>query len=845
MLSAKEVFLTAVSLKLKTSEVFLKIICYFTNLFFMKNIMKRLFYFLLLSILFSPPLLLAQVDQLKNMSPEELKKKASEMGYSEEDYLKYQQLKQQTSDVKEKVDTSGYSKAPQNVVPPAPKSADAFVVPAFQGRQYADSLPAFGYNIFTYSPTTFEPSVNIPAPKNYVVGPGDEIVISLWGATQIVHKLTVAKDGSIYIPDVGLVPVNGLTLNNLKARLFDRLSKVYSSLAVDVKSGGGTSLDVSTGRLRSVKVYVLGEINKPGGYTLPSLSTAFTVLYYSGGPTLNGSLRNVKILRDGRSVSEIDIYNYLLKGDKSYDVNLEDGDIVFVSPAGKRVAAAGTILRPAIYELKNDETLRDLIKFSGSLTFNTYYQRVHVERVVPFEQREQYKENILNLDVNFNSISSLKNSVYKLEDGDVISFLSVNKRPENRIDISGNVRKPGAYELLGSNMTVRDLVQKADNFFPDTFTDEAILIRTLPSEKKEAISFNLKKAMEGDPVNNLVLQNRDEVRIFNIENFHPTRMVEIIGEIKIPGKYPRFENMTVTDLIVLSGGLTEKAQMKNIGISRLDKNNSDVYYKEFSIDLPMNYWEVSPEQNFILKDYDRVFVKSDTAKNFENKMVVLKGEVQFPGSYSLTKRDEKLSDLINRAEGFKNGAYKEGIYINRYNNLFEKSETSLPADTFKQNLYNKPIYNKKILADFSNRIPVDWEEVEKNYNSISNIIMLPGDEINVPKDPGIVYVMGEVGIPSNVPYKKGAGLSYYIENAGGYSTSAAEGKEVVILPNGKKWAASGFFLISDPPILSGSTIFVPTYLEQKTDAWPVIRDLITVISTTVIVILTVYTLTKK
>ena len=807
--------------------------------------MKRFIYFFLLSTLFFPSILLAQLDQLKNMSPEELKKKASEMGYSEEDYLKYQQLKQQTTEVKEKVDTSGYYKAPQNVIPPAPKSPLDFIVPAFQGREKADSLPAFGYNIFTYAPTTFEPSVNIPAPKSYVVGPGDEIVISLWGATQIVHKLTVAKDGSIYIPDVGIVNVNGLTIKDLKIRLFDRLSKVYSSLNVDVKGQGGTNLEVSTGRLRSVKVYVLGEINKPGGYTLPSLSTAFTVLYYSGGPTLNGSLRNVKILREGRSVSEIDVYNYLLKGDKSLDVNLEDGDIIFVPPAGKRVAASGSILRPAIYELKNDETLRDLIKFSGSLTFNAYYQRVHVERIVPFEQREQYRENILNLDVNFNSISSLKNSNYNLEDGDVISFLSINKRPENRVDIKGNVRKPGTYELSGPNMTVKDLVQKADSLFPNTFTDEAIIVRTLPSEKKEVISFNLKKAMEGDPVDNLVLQNRDSVRIFNIENFHPTRSVEILGEVKQPGKYPRFENMTITDLIVLSGGLTEKAQTENIGVSRLDTNSSDSFYKEFTVNLPLNYWEVSPRQNFILNDYDRVFVKSDTAKNFENKVVVLQGEIQFPGSYSLIKRGERLSDLINRAAGFKNSAYKEGIYVNRYNSLFERSENSLMSDTVMQNLYNRPIFNKKVLSDFSNRIPINWDEVEKDYNSISNIILQPGDEVNVPKDPSIVYVMGEVGMPSSVPYKKGAGLSYYIDNAGGYTRLAAEGKEVVILPNGKTWSTSGWFFIPNPPILSGTTIFVPTYFEQKTDAWPIIRDIITVVSTATIVILTVLSLTKR
>jgi protein involved in polysaccharide export with SLBB domain len=470
---------------------------------------------------------------------------------------------------------------------------------------------------------------------------------------------------------------------------------------------------------------------------------------------------------------------------------------------------------------------------------------VHVERVIPFEQRDKYKENILSLDVNFNNVSSLLNSGYKLEDGDVITFLAINKRPENRIDIVGSVRNPGPYELSGSNMTIKDLVLKADGLFPETFMDEAILIRTLPSEKKEIISFNLQKAMNEDPEDNLTLQNRDEVKIFNVENFHPTRTVEIIGEVKNPGKYSRADNMTVTDLIVLSGGLTEKAHTENIEISRLDTNTSDIYYKEFTIDLPWNYWEVTPQGNFMLQDYDRVFVKSDTAKNFENKVVALQGEIQFPGSYSLIRRGERLSDLINRADGFKNSAYKEGIYVNRYNNLFEKSEKSLLPDTIRQNLYNRPIFNKKVLADFSNRIPVNWEEVEKNYNSISNIILQPGDEINVPKDPKIVYVMGEVGLPSNVPYKKGEGLSYYIENAGGYSTLAADGKEVVILPNGKTWSRSGWFFMPDPPILSGSTIFVPTYMEQKSDAWPVIRDIITVISTTTVVILTVINLTKK
>jgi len=808
--------------------------------------MKQLILFYFTFFFFLPAVLFAQLDQLKNLSPDELKKKALEMGYTEEDFLKYQQVKHPTPTVVTgKSDSVETERLPQIVSPPVPKAPQEFLLTAFQGREFAETLPAFGYNIFTYVPSTFQPPVNIPAPKSYMVGPGDEIIISLWGATQMVNKLVVANDGSIYIPDVGLVNVSGLTLKELKSRLFERLSKVYASLNIDVKGQGGTSLEVSTGKLRSVKVYCLGEITKPGGYTLPALSTSFTALYYSGGPTLNGSLRNVKILRNGKTVTEIDFYDYILRGDKTTDVNLEDGDILFIPPAGKRVAASGSVLRPAIYEIKNNETLGDLLNFSGGITFNGYFQRVHLERIVPFDQRDQHKGNILSLDVNFNTINSLRNSNYKLEDGDVVNILSIDRRPENRIAVSGDVQKPGTYELSGPEMTVRDLIQKADGIFPDAFMDEAILFRILPSRKKEVLSFNLKKALDGDPENNYVLQNLDEVKIFNNESFHTTRFVEILGEVKKPGKYIRYENMNLTDLIVLAGGVTERAFTNNIEISRLDTNSSDVYYKTFSINLPKNYWNASSKENFTLNDYDRVFIKSDTVLNFENKVVNVQGEVRFPGSYSLLKNGERLSDLIDRAEGFKNSAYKEGIYVNRYNSLFEKTEQSVGLDSSKENFYNKPVFNKKTFADFSNRIPVNWAEVEKNSNAISNIILQPGDEIVVPKDPQIIYVLGEVGVPSNVPYKKGGSLSYYIENAGGYATNAAKGKEIVILPNGKKWSTSGWFFIPDPPITSGSTIFIPTFFEEKTDSWPVIRDVFTVISTTTIVILTVINLTKK
>ncbi len=244
-----------------------------------------------------------------------------------------------------------------------------------------------------------------------------------------------------------------------------------------------TNLDVSTGTLRTVKIYVLGEVNKPGGYTLPSLSTSFTALYYSGGPTLSGSLRNIKIIRNGQTISVIDLYSYLTQGDKSKDVNLEDGDIIFVPPVGERAALAGEVFRPAIYELKKDDRLKDLLNYAGGLNYNSYFERVHIERIIPFDQRKEFRNNIMDIDLNFNSVDDLRNSNNNLVDGDIVNILKINNKPENRVTIGGKVKKPGVYELTSSLMTIQDLIYRADSLSPDAFREKAILIRTLPKRK--------------------------------------------------------------------------------------------------------------------------------------------------------------------------------------------------------------------------------------------------------------------------------------------------------------------------------------------------------------------------
>ena len=795
--------------------------------------MKRYLYLILL------PILLLPLTMANAQSPAQIQQKAAEMGYnlSTEQVQQYEAA-QSASGTAAKA--APPAQAAQAVTPPAPAPSSAYTVGEFANRGSASSLPAFGYNVFTYSPTTFQPSLNVPTPTNYVVGPGDEIIISLWGETQLVQDLVVSKNGDIFVPNVGLVSVNGLTMNQLRDKLFERLSKVYSSLAGGGKEGARTHLNVSTGQLRSVKIYVLGEVAKPGGYTLPALSSAFTALYYSGGPTINGTLRDVEVLRNGKVIDDIDLYNYLIKGDQSEDIRLNDGDIVFVPPVGKRVAITGSVFRPSVYELLKGESLRDLLKFASGLNFNAFYQTVHVERVIPFAQRADYRNNLLNIDLNFKSVDELTQSSFALDDGDVVSILSINDRPQNRVTISGDVKQPGVYELVDSAMTVRDLVMKADSIFPDAFLGKALLTRTLPSEKKELIAVDLGKALEGDPASNLVLKNRDSVQIFRDENFYPTRSVEITGEVKLPGTYTRMKNMTLTDLIITAGGLTDFATTKNIEIARMDTVNSDIFATKYTVNLPEDYWNTRREDDFLLKDFDRVLVKPDSSK--ENmRTVTVSGEVAFPGTYTILYRGERLSDIIRRAGGFKESAYTPGIFLVRNNPELNLLKSVSIPDTALMRIYQgQPLIDRsRFNAEFGQRVPILWKNIEGDTNSIYNLDLMPGDRLVVPTNPGTITVAGDVELPSTVPYKRGASVRYYVKQAGGYTITSSKGNEVVVLPNGMKWESSGWFFIDNPDILPGSIIYVPSEVKESADVWPLIRDIISVVGSTAVLVLTI------
>jgi protein involved in polysaccharide export with SLBB domain len=765
------------------------------------------------------------------VSEEELRKKAGELGYDVTGATDPEAVERVTPVV-----------VKQDITPPQ-KSVSSYKVPEFENRS---GLNAYGYNIFNYSPSTFEPGLNVPVPRNYFIGPGDEIIISLWGETQLVKNFIVSKEGTIYLQEAGVITVVGLTIEEVKSKMFNILSRTYASLK-SKNPNDKTYMELTTGALRTVKVFCLGEIVRPGGYSLPSLSTAFTALYYSGGPKISGSLRNIKIIRNGEVAAKLDLYQYLTSGIISNDISLQEGDVIYVERVGKRVALQGNVFKPAIYELEPNEKFMDIIKYSGGINFNTYTERVSVDRVIPFSERKFYDKNIIKIDLNFSSKEELLESEFEFDDGDVVTLFSVNTLMENSVAISGAVKKPGTYEL-SDGMKISDLILKADSLKEEVFVEQAVLYRTLPTLKKEMFTFNLQKAIEKDPAHNFTLENRDEIQIFNHQRFFPTRSVQIYGQVNDPGSYSRLEGMTLKDLITIAGGFTFNASLENVELSRLDTSSIEKYYNTFSLKFDEEYWTSDIGEDFLLEDFDRVSIKTDP-KRKSSDVVRITGEVQFPGSYAILAEGERVADFIKRSGGFLNTAYLEGMFVkreNRFKTGAMGNQLKMIADSMSLAggaTIEVSYYDRVFLDQFSDRIPLEWEEIADDNNSIYNLMLLPGDEIVVPDDDGVVYVSGEVGVESIVPYQAGKGLDYYIEQAGGFTSNSSEGRVVVMLPNGKKWDKGGFLGSADD-ILSGTKIFVPTEISVSFNHWEVIRDITSIVASAALLVLTIQNIAK-
>ncbi len=675
---------------------------------------------------------------------------------------------------------------PSVAIPPPLKLES---VAGFHGRESIDSLiQPFGYSLFHYPPSTFVPSLSVATPSSYVLGAGDDVMITVWGETQLNYQLQVNREGNVHVPEVGPVLAQGLTVQQFRERLLRRMSAVYSGLA----GGSGRArafLDVSIGKLKTIQVLVLGEVRKPGGYGLSSMSTVLHAMYLAGGPTTEGTLRNIQVMRKGETVAGIDLYSYILKGDRSADVPLQDGDIVFVKPVTRRAAIVGRILRPAIYELLEGEHLGDLVTLAGGPRFDAYTNRLHIERIIPFNRRHEYDRDILDFDANFDTLPSLLSSPLTLETGDVVTVYGLQSRFQNRVAIGGSVNKPGPFQLL-PGMRIADLIRAADSLSLSSFSERGTLFRTLPNLRKQVFGFNPRLALAGGGQDNILLQNEDSVVIYGESQFSPRHTVRIFGAVKMPGEYPRLDEMHVADLVVMAGGLADAASVEGWELSRVDTTDTRSYARVIKIDSRTAYWEEGIPDDLALHDFDVLFIPFNPKITLQ-KFVRISGSVMYPGVYAIRSEGERVADILHRAGGLRPGAYMEA------SRLFRK-------------------FNNAGL------IPLDFRNAIEDPLARDNIVVYDGDSIHVAITEDVVYVSGEVYVPSPVLFEEGEGLSYYIRQAGGYKEEAEKSNTVVFLPGGKKWEHGD--------ILPGSTILVPRELDKPDTTLPILRDLATILA---------------
>ena len=659
-----------------------------------------------------------------------------------------------------------------------------------------DGIKVFGRDIFYSSNLTFEPSMNIATPTDYRLGPGDQVVIEVWGASEanIVQKVT--PDGYISIPDVGPIAVNGLTVQAASNRIRAKLSKIYSGMKtanVDLS----TNVKVSLGKIRTIQVNIMGEVARPGTYALSSFSTVFHALYKAGGVSPIGSLRNIKVVRGGRTVATIDVYDYILQGRSHTDIRLQEGDVILASPYEALVMIQGKIKRPMYYEMKNSESIATLINYAGGFSDDAYASSITVER-------SNAKERTIC------TVDEMHYNDFKMKDGDVVSIGAILDRYDNRVEIKGAVYRPGSYAIGQDIRTVRDLILKADGLLEEAFTNRGVLHRENPDRKLEIISVNTKGILDGTEPD-IALQKNDALFIPSIYDLEAKGTLEINGEVFAPGIFPFAANTKLEDLIIMAGGLTEAASTVRVDVTRrFTDNKSTKKQKEISETYTFSVKDgfvIEGEQGFILEPYDQVFVRR--SPGYTPKInVTINGEVEFEGNYALNERNERLSDVIKQAGGLTEFAYLEGARLERqltYEEYLQAKELMAMVVSNNKVDGNDSIVVPEVTRTYP--VGINLVEIMKNPHSAIDPVLHDGDVIIIPQLMTTVSISGSVRKPNSIVYDPKKDLKDYISEAGGYAERARKSGTFILYPNGhiKELGRNA----SAKNIIGGSTIIVP------------------------------------
>ena len=648
-------------------------------------------------------------------------------------------------------------------------------------------LTVFGRSIFSRATTQFQPVVAGPVDPDYRLGPGDQIQLILTGDVELALTPEVTREGFIFIQDVGQIFVNGLTLRDLTDRLYARLGAAYSG----VRRGGDatTTFHIALGRLRSNQVFIVGDVSLPGSYQVSSVATVFNALYSAGGPGERGSMRSIEVRRGGRLVGDVDLYDYLIRGDAVDDVRLEQGDRLFVPIVGPQVTIEGLVRRPAIYELRPGEQLRDLIAFAGGPRPDAYLRRIQIDRILPGSERTPARERVL-LDVDLQTMPHDED--FELLDGDHVTVLAIGDVRANQVVVEGHVLRPGVFELV-PDMTLSDVITRAGGLLPDAFDVVAHLIRLEEADSTYVLE-RVSLDAGGQPVPDVTLRELDRVVIFGRSQLRTSAFVSIVGEVKNPGVFSLAVGMTAEDVLLAAGGFTDRADPLTAQLVRrgngfvLGDTVAVSHQIIFDSSLPSALDLIfdgagpaaearrgQPARDIELLNGDRVFVRRLQGLRDQGD-VILSGEVLYPGPYALEVRGETVASLIRRAGGLTSYAYLEGARLVR------------------------------------NELPFGLDlEGALDGSRGADLLMFPGDSLDVPEYDGTVRIIGAVAFQSRTRWLEGMSLDHYLGQAGGVVENGDRNKTIVTYANQERQHSSKFLFLfrNDPRVEPGSTISVP------------------------------------
>lgn len=659
----------------------------------------------------------------------------------------------------------------------------------------------FGHNIFQNKDIAFESSYNLPTPENYRLGSGDEVVIDIWGASQSTVQQTISPDGIIQVENIGPVYLSGLTVKQANARLKEQLGKIYSGI------GGGepnTFIRLTLAQNRSISVHVMGEVENPGTYELSSFATIFNALYMAGGVNDYGTLRAVKVYRSGKEIASYDIYDFILNGRTGKDLRLEDNDAVVVGAYSTLVSIAGQVKRPMYYEMLPTETVKNLLDYAGGFTGNAYRKDIRLIRV---GQREY---EIYTLD-------AAEQQRFVIADGDSVTVDSIMPTFANRVEVRGAVYRPGQFQMDGRVTTVKQLVLTAGGLTDDAYLNRAVLNRRNADGTMENLSVDLGRLMAGE-ASDITLRKNDMLVIPTIEDMRETQIVTIYGEVAFPGSYHYQENMSIEDFILTAGGLKEAASTAKVDVSRRIKDSratsvSDTISQMFSFSISDGL-VVSGQSDFTLMPFDEVYVRKSPGY-FEQENVRIDGEVLFSGTYALTKKNQRLSELVKSAGGLTPQAYIKGARLQRQMTDEEKLRLETNVEIAVQMAENKKdsvAIRRRMMSQTDYPVGIELEKALKNPGSDADLVLREGDVLTIPQFSNTVKVSGEVMYANTITYKKGKTLRYYINQAGGYSGNSNRSKAYIVYMNGTTTKANSW---GSRLVQPGCEIVVPEKPERE------------------------------